>query len=241
MKKLLKIFKKHKHIVFFDLEGTQHSQEMIAIGAVLCTIDKYGRISKYKKPFKLYVKAKNKIGRFVTNLTGITEAILEKEGVSFLEAMNAFKKYCGIAWKKSLFVSFGNHDLRIFNQTIAYNINSPKELCHQIHANYWDFGSFISNYIKDNNGCMMSLIHYCELFGVDMHQPAHDPEADALNLAKLYDKFIKEKGIVLDEYKKVLANNKKFPEPILAILKLLMEGKEVRPQDFDDAIKEDIE
>mgnify|MGYP003302048090 CR=1 FL=1 len=49
MKKVLKALKKRKHIVFFDFEGTQHSQEMIALGAVLCSIDKHGYISKTKE------------------------------------------------------------------------------------------------------------------------------------------------------------------------------------------------
>lgn len=241
MKKLLRNFKKRKHIVFFDLEGTQHSQEMIAIGAVLCTIDKYGRISKMRDPFKIFVKPKNRVGKFVVNLTGITDAMLEKEGVSFLEAMKALKKYCGVNWKKCMFVSFGNHDIRILNQSIAYNINAPKDLCHQIHANYWDFGGYITNFVKDENGCMMSLVHYCELFNVDIHTPAHDPEADAINLAKLYDKFVTDKDLVLQEYKKVLANNKKLPEPVLAVIKKLAEGNSVTPSDFEDAIKAEIE
>lgn len=241
MKKILKNFKKRKHIVFFDLEGTQHSQEMIAIGAVLCSIDKNGRISKMRDPFKIYVKAKNRVGKYVVNLTGITDALLEKEGVSFLDAMKLLKKYCGIAWKKSIFVSFGNHDIRILNQSIAYNINAPKELCHQIHANYWDFGGFISNFVKDDNGCMMSLVHYCELFNVDIHTPAHDPEADAINLARLYDKFISEKEMVTQQYKKVLANNRKLPEPVLAVIKQLASGKSVEPHEFEDAIRAELE
>lgn len=240
MDKVLKLLKKRKHIVFFDFEGTQHSQEMIALGALMCTIDKHGYINKTKAPFKVYVKAKNRVGKYVVNLTGITDDLLEKEGISFLEAMNLFKKYCGIVWKKSLFVSFGNHDIRILNQTIAYNINAPKDLCHQIHANYWDFGGFISNFIKDDNGCMMSLIHYCELFNVKLHEPAHDPEADSINLARLYDAFMHDKELVLEQYKKVLANNRKLPEPVLSVIRKLVKGEDVTITDFEDAIREEI-
>lgn len=241
MRKIQKYLKKRKHIVFFDFEGTQHSQEMIAIGAVLCTINKEGRIEKQRPPFKIYVKAKNNVGKFVVNLTGITDKLLVEKGVSFLEAMNRFKKYCGLYWKRSLFVSFGNHDIRILNQSIAYNLNAPKDLCHQIHANYFDFATFISNFIKDSNGCMLSLIHYCELFNVDIYKPEHDPEADALNLAALYDKFLSEKDIVTNEYKKVLYGMKKIPEPIHEIMKLLSEGKTVSPEDLDQIVREDIE
>ena len=88
---------------------------------------------------------------------------------------------------------------------------------------------------------MMSLVHYCELFNVDLHKPEHDPEADAINLALLFDKFLEDKELVLQEYKKVLANNKKLPEPVLAVIKKLAEGNSVSPSDFEDAIKAEIE
>lgn len=241
MKKLQKYLKKHKHILFFDFEGTQHSQEMIAIGAVLCTLNKKGRIEKSKTPFKIFVKAKNNIGRYVVNLTGITDKMLQEKGVSFLEAMNQLKKYCGLYWKRCLFVSFGNHDIRILNQTIAYNLNAPKDLCHQIHANYFDFATFISTFIKDENNCMMSLVRYCNLYKIETHKPEHDPEADALNLAKLFDNFVGNKELLLEEYEKVLVNTRKIPEPIQGVLRLLKEGKSVTPQDFEQLIRIDIE
>ena len=129
MKKILKILSNRKYILFFDLEGTQHSQEMIAIGAVLCSLDKHGKIKREKAPFKRYVKAKNKVGRIVVNLTGITDDLIKEQGISFLDAMKDLKKYCGLAWKKALFVSFGTNDIRILNQTIAYNLDAPKDLC----------------------------------------------------------------------------------------------------------------
>ena len=112
MKKLAKILKGHKYLCFMDFEGTQISHEMIALGAVLCTLDKKGNIKKEKESFKIYVKPKNKVGNFVTKLTGITDEQLAKEGVSFNKAMNDFKKYCGMAFKKTTFLTFGNHDAR---------------------------------------------------------------------------------------------------------------------------------
>ena len=240
MEKVLRILKKRKYIVFFDLEGTQHTQEMIAIGAVICSLDRHGKIKKEKEPFKRYVKAKNKIGRIVINLTGITEEQLQKEGVSFKTAMEELKKYCGLNWKKALFVSFGNNDIRILNQTIAYNLDAPKELCHQIHKNYWDFGTFLTNYVRDEKGCMMSLVHYCEAFNVDLMKPAHDPVSDAVNLAHLYQAFLTEKNFVHEEYKKILVANNKIPEPVHQMIVKLSQGESVTPQMFDEEIKKEL-
>ena len=38
-------------------------------------------------------------------LTGITEETLQKEGVSFGEAMEQLKKYVGLSFKKSSFIN----------------------------------------------------------------------------------------------------------------------------------------
>ena len=161
MKKLLKLLKGHKHICFLDFEGTQFSHEMIAIGAVMTTLGKDGKIKASKKPFKCYVRSHNKIGSYVTQLTGITENKLKAEGITFYSAMEALKKYCGIAFKKCSFLTFGNHDMRILSQSISYNFDFPKETVNQIQKNYLDFSAFISEFVKDDKGISLSLFHYC--------------------------------------------------------------------------------
>ena len=73
MKKFERLLKGHKSLVFLDFEGTQFSHEMIAIGAMHVSIDRNGYIKKHKKPFRIYVKAHNRVGKIVTDLTGITD------------------------------------------------------------------------------------------------------------------------------------------------------------------------
>ena len=158
IKKLTKGLKGHKNLVFLDFEGTQFSHEMIALGGIAVTIDpKTGRIKKRKKPIRIYVLAKNKIGNYVVNLTGITEETLRSKGVIFDTAMRELKKYCGISFKKSTFITFGNHDLRILNQSISYNIKYPKDVTSQIQKNYFDFGAFISEFIRDEKVCQIKI------------------------------------------------------------------------------------
>ena len=82
MKKFERLLKGHKSLVFLDFEGTQFSHEMIAIGAVHVVIDRNGYIKRSKKPFKVYVKAHNRVGKIVTDLTGITDEMLKQKGVS---------------------------------------------------------------------------------------------------------------------------------------------------------------
>ena len=59
-----------KTIVFFDFEGTQHSQEIIAIGAIKVDIDAKLQVIKKYNHFKVYVKAKDSVGPIVETLTG---------------------------------------------------------------------------------------------------------------------------------------------------------------------------
>ena len=237
MKKMDKALRSHKAILFLDFEGTMRTQEMIAIGAVLCFLNSDGTIKRMKDPFKIYVRATTKVGSYVEQLTGITDAILKKEGHSFYDAMVALKKYCGLYWKKCLFCTFGNNDIRILNQTIAHNLGSPIEICHQIHVNYFDFGAFISEYIRDENGNTLSLVHLCELFKVELAGQAHDPSVDAVNLANLYNAFLINKEIVVEEYQKVLLKNKKFPEPIQSILERIVKGDSINQEELKKEIR----
>ena len=241
MKKFDRLLKGHKNIVFLDFEGTQFSHEMIAIGAVSCSLDRNGRIKKSKKPFKILVKAKNKVGKYVANLTGITDEMLAKDGVSFGKALDALKKYVGIPFKKSSFVTFGSHDLTILNRSISYNFDFKKEICSQIQKNYIDFLAFIGEFIKDPKGNQISLVHFCQMFKVEEAGKAHDPSVDAVNLANLYDAFVSNKDLVLEEYKKVLGKFSHFPEPVNKVVQKLVAGESVSPEDFEQEIKKYID
>lgn len=240
MEKLRRLLKGYKHICFLDFEGTQFSHEMIAFGAAFVTINKDGFIVKQKKPIRQYVKSKNKIGKFVKDLTGITEKDLEKYGVDFLTAIKDIKKYCGLYFKKTVFMTFGNHDIRILNQSSSYNLNSPKELVDVIKKNYVDFQSIISEFIKDDNGNPLSLTHYLELFNIEFDGKAHDPLYDALNLGRLYNAFLKDKETVLNQYLKVLGRANFGPQPVSKAIHKLVKGEAVTPEEFTELIKEYI-
>lgn len=237
---LRKALRNHKTLVFLDFEGTQFSHEMIAIGGICVYIDlKTGLIKKRKDPFKVYVKPHNKIGNYVVELTGITEQTIKEKGVSFDTALKMLKKYVGIRFKNATFVTFGNHDMRILNQSISYNFTYPKDVTSQIQKNYFDYMTFISEFIRDDNGNPLSLVHYCELFGVEQAGAAHDPEVDAINLANLYDAFLKNMDLVRTEYMKHLnKHTNNLPYPVNKAIKQLASGQSVTAEEFEGFVKE---
>ena len=240
MKKFERLLKGHKSLVFLDFEGTQFSHEMIAIGAMHVTIDRHGYIKKHKKPFRIYVKAHNRVGKIVTDLTGITDDMLKQKGVSFFTSMSELKKYVGLSFRKSSFITFGSHDMKILSSSISYSFDFPKETVQAIQQNYIDFSAFISEFMKDDKGNPLSLIRYCEAFGVKQAGPAHDPAVDAENLAWLYDAAMRNSHLLLEEYKKVLKNFNHFPLPVSAIVKKLANNENVTAEEFEEEIKKYI-
>ena len=237
MKKFERLLKGHKSLVFLDFEGTQFSHEMIAIGAMHVVIDRHGYIKKHKKPFRIYVKAHNRVGKIVTDLTGITDDMLKQKGVSFFTAMSELKKYCGLAFRKSSFITFGNHDMKILSSSISYSFDFPKETVQCIQQNYIDFSAFIGEFMRDDKGNPLSLIRYCDAFGVKQAEPAHDPAVDAENLAWLYDATMRKSEILLEEYKKVLKSFNHFPAPVSNVIKKLADNQNVTSEEFDKEIK----
>ena len=236
MKKFEKLLKHHKKVVFLDFEGTQYSHEMIAIGALAVTLDRKGYIKSRKEPFKVFVKAKNKVGKYVSELTGINDNLLSEKGVSFAVAMESLKKYVGLSFKKSSFITFGNHDMRILNQSITHNLDFPKEICSQIQKNYIDFATFINEFLRDERGNPFSLVHCCELFGVPLAGESRDPAVDAINLANIFDAFFKNKSLVAERYKKALPMYGHFPSPVNEMLKKLNRGETVTPEVYDEEV-----
>jgi len=237
MKNLKKLIKGHKVLCFLDFEGTQFTHEMIAVGAVLATIDGKNHIKKMKEPFKLLVKSKNKIGNIVVKLTGITDQDIKEKGVSFRVALEELKKYCGRHFEKCSFVTFGNHDLKILTSSISYNMDYPKLITSQIQKNYFDFTILLNEFVKDDKGNALSLINACKLLECDIKGDAHNPAFDAYNLAQLYDALLKRKDILLDQYISVLTKFTPLPEPIKNTLSKLLKEDHIKFEDFKDYCK----
>ncbi len=240
MKELEKHIQHRRTLCFLDLEGTQFSHEMIAIGAVKVDLYKDMTIKKYHQGYYSLVKAKNKIGSIVTELTGITEEMIKKDGKSFRVAINELKNYIGRSFNKTIFVTFGSHDLRILAQSLAYNLDAPKDDVHLMIKHSLDLSDFISTFVKDENGNTYSLANMLKVFNVDFVGTQHNAYADALNLAYLYDAFLKNREIVKGEYKKVLSKMRHLPSPVKNVITKLVNNENVSPSDFDALIEDSL-
>ncbi len=240
MKELEKRIQHQRSLCFLDLEGTQFSHEMIALGAVKVDLYKDMTIKKYHQGYYSLVKAKNKIGHVVNELTGITEEMIKKDGKPFRVVINELKKYLGKSFNKTIFVTFGNHDLRILAQSLAYNLDAPKDDVHLMIKHSFDLSDFISTFVKDENGNTYSLSNMLKVFNVNFKGTQHNAYADALNLAYLYDAFLKNREIIKKEYKKVLSKMRHLPLPVRNVIEKLTKNETVTPEDFDALIEDSL-
>lgn len=240
MKALRKAIRDKKVLIFFDLEGTQFTHEMIEIGAYSVLLHDDLSIKNINQPFKRYVKAKNPVGKIVTNLTGINDYKLQKEGLPFSNVINEFQHYVKKYEDKCTFITFGNHDLKIIEESVRLNNNIGISFFRQIRKNYLDFGTFISKYIKDKNGNQYSLTNYLKLFSVPFEGQAHDALADAYNLIELYRAFLTKKDIVRAEYEKTLSLFSHLPTPIAKVMKQIKDEGSATLDDFNVAVEDSL-
>ena len=73
-----------------------------------------------------------------------------------------------------------------------------------------------------------------------MQTPNHSPENDAINLAKLYDTFLKRKDIVFEEYKKSITHIQNLDEPLIEIINKLNNEEDISYKEFQITLRKYI-
>lgn len=238
MKKLARIIAHRRTLVFLDFEGTQQSHEMIAIAAVKVEIRDDLTIKKSYKGMHHLVRPKKEVGRYVTKLTNITEVDVVDKGISFAKAMEKLRHYVGKNFEKSLFIVFGNHDIRILNQSFHYSPDANEATIKTVTKNSLDFSQFLSEFIKDDKGNPLSLINNLAVFQEPFRGQHHQPLDDTKNLVLLYQLVLSKKEILLDAYVKVLSQLRHVPEPIKVMIQQLLNDQVLTKADFLLAIKD---
>lgn len=142
---------------------------------------------------------------------------------------------------KNGFFTFGTHDLRIFNKSLEASPDASFEIVNHICKNAIDLCGTISQYIKDENGQPYSQSRYLELFNETPIGQAHDPLYDAKNLMLLYKAVMKKNDIVFENYLKVLTNMRHMPQPIQETIKKLINGENVKSEEFLKSVHDYIE
>jgi inhibitor of KinA sporulation pathway (predicted exonuclease) len=236
MKLLKSVLEDCQHLLFIDLEGTQFSHEAIAIGAVLvdCNAD-FIPVGE-AKTFKCYIKAQASIGTVITAMTGITPELLEKEGISFEEAMDKLNAFLGGRSARLKVLTYGDQDTHMLSCSYKLCENPTpflKSFVNYLLRNNVDMGSFFSRYIRGKKNELVSLAHMREFFDIPASGTAHDPLVDAVDLYHIYQAFSSDKNLIKASYKKLLKNSNIIPQPLKTLVVQLVDGKNVTPEDLD--------
>ena len=240
MKALLQAIKNHKTLVFFDLEATQFSHEMTEIAAIKATLKDDGSIKKAFKPLHYYVKPKGHVGARVSEMTGLTDQFLEKEGVPFRVVQKGLQKYVGRDYKKALYICYGNQDGEIFEHSAANNMDSSMEEALFVKHHCFDFMRFLSRFVTGDDGNPINLTKAMDVFELQLKGKAHTATSDTYSLMALYDALFTKKEILAKEYGKTIARGRNLPEPFRILMNKLRNGETIDMTTFDKIVLESL-
>ena len=145
--------------------------EIIQIGAVRVTEDQ-----QVQDEFQVMIRPKfyRRLNRRVSKLTGIKESQLRDEGVSFPEAMEAFRNWCG---DDIVFLTWGFDDITILRENLRlYGMSED-------WTGRWYNAQMIFNAQTDGSNAQKALKTAMEIFGIEATRPAHDALGDAYHTA----------------------------------------------------------
>ena len=156
--------------------------EIIQIGAVRVTEDQ-----QVTDEFQVLIKPKyyRHLNRRVSKLTGIKETRLKEEGVTFPEAMEQFRSWCG---EDIVFLTWGFDDIGILRENLRlFGLAED-------WTDKWYNAQMIFNAQTDGSNAQKALKTAMEIFGIEATRPAHDALGDAYHTALICARLDLKKG-----------------------------------------------
>ena len=145
--------------------------EIIQIGAVRINEEQF-----VEDEFQIMIKPKyyRHLNRRVSKLTGIKEAKLREEGVSFPEAIEQFRSWCG---GDIVFLTWGFDDIGILRENLRlFGLEED-------WTERWFNAQMIFNAQTDGSTSQKALKTAMEMFSIEATRPAHDALGDAYHTA----------------------------------------------------------
>lgn len=167
--------------------------EIIQIGAVRVTEDQ-----QVADEFQIMIRPKyyRHLNRRVSKLTGIKEARLREEGVTFPEAMERFCSWCG---EDIVFLTWGFDDIGILRENLAlFGLDAG-------FTQRWYNAQMMFNAQTDGSNAQKALKTAMEMFGIEATRPAHDALGDAYHTALICARLDLKRGAA--EYDEALKSH----------------------------------
>lgn len=130
--------------------------------------------------------------------------------------------------------------MRLLHTSANINDLNEDEFINSIFKNDIDFANVLSRFVRSSRNEQLSLLDAVKIFHLNIEGTPHDPIYDAINLRNLFDAFITERGIVKNEYLKVLAINPKLPSPIKKAINQINTTGNCSKEEYVKFIDEDL-
>lgn len=131
---------------YLDFEATQFAQRIISIGCVTETGDSFYTLVKPVDG--------DKINAFITNLTGISAAMIEEKGLAPEEALKKLRYFIQThqdSEEPSFFYTYGCSDKDFLNHTIKHCDDfdfNEKNWFYSLAASFIDYTTFVNRFFK---------------------------------------------------------------------------------------------
>lgn len=209
---------------YIDFEATQFSNRIIAIG---CICENGNKFKTFVKP------AKGKLNQFITDLTGITEEMLE-DAPSADFAFNALFDFVmqNCLEGSPKYFCYGNSDHDFLLHTVS-TMTEPRAISfvYSIYALMNDYSKTVSKYFSVNQIGLKKVV--TALSGEEIEQK-HDALEDAEMLAQVFENLKNKISTVNEDLiniaspvskKKKVSKSEKNSNPAPAIYNMWKAGK----------------
>lgn len=157
--------------------------EIVQIGAVRLTEQQ-----QIDGEFQILIRPKyfRKMNRKVASLTGIRDSLLRESGVTFPEAAERFRQWCG---EDCVFLAWGFDDSAILHENLAvFGLDEG-------WIGRWYNAQLIFNAQTDGSSAQKSLSSAMQIMGIEPSRAAHDALGDAYHTALICRKLDLKRGI----------------------------------------------
>ena len=157
--------------------------EIIQIGAVRVTEEQL-----VTDEFQVLIKPKyyRRLNRRVNKLIGIKEEQLREEGITFPEAMEQFRAWCG---EDIIFLTWGFDDIGILQENLKlFGLETA-------WTDRWYNAQMMFNAQTDGSSSQKALKTAMEMFEIEPTRPAHDALGDAYHTALICAMLDLKRGI----------------------------------------------
>ncbi len=190
-------------LVFYDVEATQFSKQLISFGMVIVKKKRDSfEMEKVDEYFSL-IKPEGKytIGHYVEEITSLKKEDVDK-GISVLkfkeiltDKLKGYERIC--------FLSYGELDKKVLLSTFK----DRSCFLYDKDTHFFDFHAYLKKNLTDEKGTTYSISRLIELFDIKKDYSFHNPLDDSKALFDIFSYFVNDEEKIKELIDKTYLHN----------------------------------